>query len=54
MAKAPDPEKKKSYSTPRLKVYGTIRELTKTGNLTANPDGGTRGSHRFTAQHGKA
>jgi len=35
-------ESKKPYSTPILKVYGTVQEITKKVGRSGNPDGGSR------------
>jgi hypothetical protein len=33
-------DNKKSYSTPIITVYGTVRELTQKVGILKNPDGG--------------
>jgi hypothetical protein len=40
MPRAEKPGLKKSYAPPVLKVYGTVRELTKTVGLRRSTDGG--------------
>ncbi len=36
----PADKEKKSYSTPRLEVYGTLKEITKAVGNKGNSDGG--------------
>lgn len=41
MSEAEKPSQKKPYEPPELKVYGTVRDLTKTVGFTSrNADGG--------------
>ncbi len=46
MDKAVIREPKKQYSTPLLKVYGTVQALTQRVGAAGNLDGGTRNSFR--------
>jgi hypothetical protein len=44
MSSSTDRSAKKPYETPRLFVYGDIREITKTvGTTSKTADGGTKG-----------
>jgi hypothetical protein len=40
MGKPVKREPKKPYSTPKLTVYGTVRELTQSTGITGTRDGG--------------
>jgi hypothetical protein len=40
MSEAGKPNLKKPYAPPVLKVYGTVRDLTKKVGLRRSPDGG--------------
>jgi hypothetical protein len=40
MSEAEKPSPKKPYELPELKVYGTVRDLTKTVGFFGSPDGG--------------
>lgn len=42
---APDTPPKKPYTTPSLKIYGSIEKLTKTGGKTTRDGGGGRKRH---------
>ena len=44
MSEAEKPSQKKPYEPPELKVYGTVRDLTKAVGPTGTPDGGQFGS----------
>lgn len=46
MDKLPEKKPKKEYSTPKLTIYGTVTEVTKTIGLHGTPDGGTRFTSR--------
>jgi hypothetical protein len=43
MAKPVAPNPKKTYSAPKLTVYGTVRELTQAVGVRGHADGGKRG-----------
>lgn len=49
MAKPVQTGSKKPYSSPKLTVYGTVRELTQSHQTSGNPDNNRRGAaKRFT------